>query len=189
MRTAMFAESVEWLSPVVSAIGSSAIKYNACIARSFIVGIPSGRNFRSSFDIHVLEVVACARLFRVNMALAFANGRPCNLVNAGSRFSFVSRNSFYRQCFGVERVGKHPLQGFHLCYVCLPLSLYNTCLQLLDKTLAFVPVDFRPEFVNVYVSGAHANFFAFICFPFFKSSVNYLVKCHHRRKSAHFRVG
>ena len=30
-------------------------------------------------------------------------------------------------------------------------------------------------------SGAHANFFAFICFPFFKSSVNYLVKCHHRR--------
>ena len=84
--------------------------------------------------------------------------RPCNLVNAGSRFSFVSRNSFYRQCFGVERVGKHPLQGFHLVISAFPLSLYNTCLQLLDKTLTFVLVDFRPEFVNVYVFGRTRQF-------------------------------
>jgi hypothetical protein len=38
-------------SAVVSAIGSSASRYNACMARSFIVGIPSGLNFPLVFGI------------------------------------------------------------------------------------------------------------------------------------------
>ena len=46
----------EFLSPVVSAIGSRAVACTACIALSFIVGIPSGRNFLlPAFGIYFLR--------------------------------------------------------------------------------------------------------------------------------------
>ncbi len=80
------------------------------------------------------------------MALAFANGEDHVILSTPEvDFPLLVVTRLYRQCFGVERVGKHPLQGFHLVISAFPLSLYNTCLQLLDKTLTFVPVDFRPE--------------------------------------------
>ena len=69
----------EQLSPVVSAMGSNAIKYSACIALSFMVGIPKGRSFPFFFLI-CTRFNGCGRYpLLLNSVIAFIF--PCEVAH------------------------------------------------------------------------------------------------------------
>ena len=69
---------------------------------------------------------------------------PENFIHSRRVLTFVRGNSFDRQRFGVKRVGQCPLQGFYLARTTLFLSLYNTSLQLLNRSFASGPINVGP---------------------------------------------
>jgi len=102
---------------VVSATGDNASRCNACMARSRIVGIPSGLNLPLAFGMWtrrsgcglITASSQCADGFVLRR-----RGAPDCSVHPRRMFALIVRHPFHGQGFAGKRAGQEPLQGFTL---------------------------------------------------------------------------
>ena len=114
------------------------------MARSVIVGIPSGRCLPFAFGIYTRRSGwADSRAGVGSIAVACRGPTPHGRLPA---VSFpVLCHSFDGQRLAAKRVGKQPLQGFHLAPATCLCCLYDTRLEPADLALVFSPVHLVPR--------------------------------------------
>src|SRR5277367_3100013 len=136
-----------WVGCRLRETGSSASRYNACMARHFITGIPR----RPQFSVGLRDVDTSQRLRLISTPSQHVDGpisgrrsSPDRSVHSRRVLALVVRHSFHSQSSTAERAGQQPLQGFHLALTAFLCCLDDTRLQSPDPEFALRPVDLFP---------------------------------------------
>src|SRR5205807_5445046 len=140
----------ELWSAVVSTTGSSASRYSACWARSFMVGIPSGRIVLPS-DFGIRDINTSKRLRLIASTLEFMYGLylllwgvPNFSVHTRGFLALVFRHSSNGENFAAVRVGQQALQGSHLAPSAFLHRLHDTHLESANVAVDGLPVNGIP---------------------------------------------